>query len=538
MWSSILQQCRRAIGVFFVKIGKLNIVSDKSGGVISRSDSTLAGYTAAILMLATATLICELLFPMLLHVNLLMVYLVTVVVVSLYVGRYPALLVVVLSAFMHNYLYVPPRFKFDLQLKGYMATFLGLLATGTVISLLISRSKEKADELRLKQSVTASLYSLSRDLAVAADAGSVISAVISSIETTLQIKAALYLSDSGRLEAALKSQDFIVSEEDFKTVESSFEGGQQIEHYRPFFGTFCCFPVKTMNRSIGVLAVVLRSRDLFSKKQAKNLMKAFASQAGMALERVNLAMEAEQAERLRARQKLHKALLNSVSHDLRTPLSTITGVLCSLLDEGDRLPADIRRELLENARHEADRLNRFVGKLLDMSRLEGGGFDLKIEPCDIQDLIGTALGAMERQLEHRSIKIDLAEGLPMVNIDMPLMNQVLINLLDNANKYSPLHESIEITAVCDQNNVMVSVADRGPGVPDTELDRIFEKFYRVPEPEGVAGTGLGLSICRGIVDAHGAGIRAFNRACGGLEVVIYIPYGTSIAMKEENSPDA
>jgi len=101
-----------------------------------------------------------------------------------------------------------------------------------------------------------------------------------------------------------------------------------------------------------------------------------------------------------------------------------------------------------------------------------------------------------------------------------------------------LHESIEITAVCDQNNVMVSVADRGPGVPDTELDRIFEKFYRVPEPEGVAGTGLGLSICRGIVDAHGAGIRAFNRACGGLEVVIYIPYGTSIAMKEENSPDA
>ena len=169
----------------------------------------------------------------------------------------------------------------------------------------------------------------------------------------------------------------------------------------------------------------------------------------MALERAQLAMQAEQAQILQARENLERALLNSVSHDLRTPLVTITGGLSSILDGGDRLDVASRRELLEAAREEAERLNRFVGNLLDMTRLEAGQVSLKREVCDIQDLAGCAIAALEKRLGSRVVDVKLAENLPMVSLDMVLMTQVLINLLDNALKYSPPDSTVEIASFSD-----------------------------------------------------------------------------------------
>lgn len=240
-------------------------------------------------------------------------------------------------------------------------------------------------------------------------------------------------------------------------------------------------------------------------------------------ERERLSREAEKARILQAQENLERALLNSISHDLRTPLVSIKGALSALKDNGDRLDAEARRELLETANDEAERLNRFVGNLLDMTRLEAGAMRPKIEPSDVQELIGCALSAMESRLGERSVSVRLPPGLTVVPLDMVLMTQVLMNLLDNANKYAPAASAIEIAASLDGPWLTLSVADRGQGVPDAELSHIFDKFYRVKVPERAGGTGLGLPICKGMVEAHGGTIAAKNREHGGLVVEIRLP---------------
>ena len=489
--------------------------------------SAAIGYMTSILMVTGATLVCEILRPLLLPINLLMIYLVTVVLVALNTGKKPAIITVVLSAFIHNYLYVPPRFGFDFQHKEYLATFFGLLVTGTVISSLVTKTRERAEALRVREAETASMYRLSRELVTATDSQAILSTVIANIEMTLTAPAALFITHGEQLELLDASRGFSADKEEHAVVVRANRTGQYLEHYQLFRGKFCCFPLATMQRTFGVMAVTLTGNSERPAEQTHRLLEAFATQTSLALERVELSHEAEQAQNLRARQKLERALLNSVSHDLRTPLSTITGVLSSILVEGERLTPDIQRELLENAKDEADRLNRFVGKLLDMTRLEAGGVILKMESCDVQDLIGCALGAMERQLLNRPVTVDLAPELPLVEMDMVLMNQVLINLLDNAVKYSPPDSAIEVTAWCNENCLLIKTADHGPGIPQQDLERVFEKFYRVPVPEGISGTGLGLSICHGIVEAHGGTICAENRSDGGLAVTLSIPFSDS-----------
>lgn len=241
------------------------------------------------------------------------------------------------------------------------------------------------------------------------------------------------------------------------------------------------------------------------------------------LERERLSKEAEKARILQVQKNLERALLNSISHDLRTPLVSIKGALSALKDEGDRLSGEARQELLETASDEAERLNRFVGNLLDMTRLEAGAMRLKIEPSDVQELIGCALSATESRLGEREVSVALPPGLTLIPLDLVLMTQVLVNLLDNANKYAPAMSSIEIEASVGSDWLTLTVADRGPGVPESELPHIFDKFYHIQVPEKAGGTGLGLSICRGIVEAHGGGIMAKNRAGGGLVVEILLP---------------
>jgi two-component system sensor histidine kinase KdpD len=226
---------------------------------------------------------------------------------------------------------------------------------------------------------------------------------------------------------------------------------------------------------------------------------------------------------LQARESLERALLNSISHDLRTPLVSIIGALSSLRDSNLQIDETRKDDLLSGAWDEAERLNRFVGNLLDMTRLEAGELKMQKAPCDVQDLIGCALAALEPRLEKRKVAVTIAEEMPLINMDAVLMNQVLVNLLDNALKYTALTSSIEITAAYLAPLLRIEVLDQGPGIPDHDLHRVFDKFYRLPVPEGVHGTGLGLSICKGIVEAHGGRIWAENRAGGGLRIVLQLP---------------
>jgi two-component system sensor histidine kinase KdpD len=282
-------------------------------------------------------------------------------------------------------------------------------------------------------------------------------------------------------------------------------------------------PLQTTAGVMGVFGIKLKGEADFESPEQRRLFNAFTAQAALAIERVQLVKQAEQSQILHAREGLERALLNSISHDLRTPLVSIIGALDTLRDNVHTLADGARIELLDTAWEEAERLNRFVGNLLEMTRLEAGAVTPKEEPCDIQDLVGCALGALESRIGTRHVEVRLPSDLPPVRMDMALMTQALVNLLDNALKYSPPESSIEIAAQLFDGKLTIEIADHGPGVAEADVKRIFEKFYRLPVPEGAGGTGLGLAICKGFVEAHGGEIRAENRNGGGLKVIITLP---------------
>jgi two-component system sensor histidine kinase KdpD len=255
-------------------------------------------------------------------------------------------------------------------------------------------------------------------------------------------------------------------------------------------------------------------------------MEAFANQGAQAIERAQLEEQNRQIALLQSAEKLQNALLNSISHDLRTPLVAITGALSALDENFTELDETTRSALIENARGESDRLNRLVGNLLNMTRIESGAIKLHLEPGDVQDLIGTALEQLGKRASKNKIKVDVQPNLPLIPMDFTLMVQVIVNLLENAIKYSPEDSLIEVTATVDGTNTRLQILDRGAGIPSEDLSRVFDKFYRVQRPESVSGTGLGLSISKGIVEAHGGEIRAMNREGGGTILEVELPLGT------------
>jgi two-component system sensor histidine kinase KdpD len=273
---------------------------------------------------------------------------------------------------------------------------------------------------------------------------------------------------------------------------------------------------------LGVLAVRPADRDALDAPDQLHQLETFANQTALAIERARLADEAQHAEVSIEAERLRNSILASVSHDLRTPLSTITGAASTLLESGPKLDAATQRELLESVREEADRLNRLVQNLLEMTRLESGAVQLHRESHPVEEVIGAALTRLGKRLADRRVTTRVPPDLPLVRIDDVLIEQVLVNLLDNTLKYTPPGTPISIHATATDHGVTVEVADRGPGLPRGEEDRVFEKFYRPASANG-PGAGLGLAICRGIIDAHGGRIWAHNLPEGGVAFLFTLP---------------
>jgi len=276
---------------------------------------------------------------------------------------------------------------------------------------------------------------------------------------------------------------------------------------------------------LGVKPVATQQILSFDQKM---LLEGAVNLSALAIDRASYAEKAAQNEMLRKTEMLQTALLNSISHELRTPLATITGVLTSL-DESinaapeNRLDPGTSQELIDSATQQAERLNHLVGNLLDMTRLEAGAMRLNREPTDIQDLVNTVVSQSKQAAHQYSTYTHIASDLPLVLIDAVLIAQVLTNLLDNACKYSPTGSPIRISAGFSGNAIEISVKDCGIGIPENDLERVFEKFYRVHRQELITGTGLGLSICKGIVEAHGGRIWAQNNPDRGLTVTFALP---------------
>jgi two-component system, OmpR family, sensor histidine kinase KdpD len=457
--------------------------------------------------------------------NLVVIYLLSVVLAAFYLGRGPAILTSILSILAFDYFFVPPSFTFAISDTEYILTFFGLLLVGLVVSQLAAMVREQADAAQRREVQTVALYDLGRDLTVAAGLESLAQTVITHVGETFGREVVIFLPVGSILKTFASSPGLAVSEDDLAVATWAFEHGQIAGRGTDTLpeASMRYQPLKTMRGVVGVLGVKPPSPERFLTRDQVRTLDAFANQIALAIERARLAEQTRQTEMLEVTEKLQTALLNSISHDLRTPLVSITGALSSLSNDQVTLDESDRRSLIETASEEADRLNRLVGNLLDMTRLESGAMRLKPDAADLQDLIGSSLEEAGSRLGNRTVTVNVPDDLPLVQMDFVLIERVLVNVIDNALKYSPPETPIEVKASMAGAFVEIMVADQGVGIPQEDLTRIFDKFYRVQRPNNVSGTGLGLAICKGIVDAHGGFISAENRPGGGTIITIALP---------------
>ena len=523
----IVDQIIRLSGAIHVHVVSINgaSVSQVRRTFVRKPVVFWLDYLASLTLVVGATLLSRLVQPLLSPINMVIIYLLAVVVAAFRLGLRPAVLTAFLGVSAFDFFFVPPQWSFKVQDTEYLFTFFGLFIVGVVISTLVAKGRERSAVMRERELQTESLYYLTRDLATAADMDSIMAAVLKNISETLHAQLVVLVPQGEQMKISAISKDLRLDDKELAVADWAFRNRREagVGSETLSSAALLYLPLHTFGSFLGVLGVKLGNMSEYHSPHNRRLLEAFVTQISLAMERVHLARQAEQAMVLQARESLERALLNSISHDLRTPLVSIIGALSSLRDENLQINDMRKRDLLNGAWDEAERLNRFVGNLLDMTRLEAGELRMQKVAGDVQDLIGCALAALDKRLEGREIKVTLAEETPFVPMDAVLMTQVLINLLDNALKYTPLGSSIEISAHLHSAHLQIEVLDHGPGIPERDLARIFDKFYRLPVPEGVRGTGLGLSICKGIVEAHGGSIRAENRLGGGLRIVIKLP---------------
>ncbi len=404
----------------------------------------------------------------------------------------------------------------------YLFTILGLLTIGLLLAILIFKTRQQVKETSLRERQAAVLFQLSNDLVASDSLDEILTVIRSKVGQIFDCYVGIFLWSDGKVERSSLDAGF-------PTSESGYENEWALNERRVNFPEAYAHyaPLRTSQRVFGVLGIAFKGKKLGQDLKDKHLLIALANQAAMAIQRAKLAEVSRQVELMHEREKLQTALLNSISHDFRTPLVSIMGVLNNLLQDYDSLDAKSRQELLANAYEDSDHLNRLVGNLLDMTRLEAKALKTKIEPCELRDVIGVSLQSL-KNAEHRNIDIKIPSEFPEIPLDFVLMMRVFVNIIDNAVKYSSVGTAIEITAQTLHNKVKIDIRDQGIGIPKEDLVKIFDKFYRAFKPRQVSGTGLGLSICKGIVEAHGGRIFAENNSDQGVTISIILP----LAQKE------
>jgi two-component system, OmpR family, sensor histidine kinase KdpD len=498
-----------------------------------RPSPHVPSWGAAVVAVALCTGLATLLFEGDQLADVVMVYLLGIMVVASRFGLGPSVLAALASVATVDFVFVAPYFTFRVQDLRHAVTFVVMFVVAIVISGLTQRIKNQASAAHRRELRTAALYELSRELAAAQSESRVLESATHQLEKVFSSQVAVFTPDvTGKLVRAHASPGLGGPSE----RESSIAEWVRVNQKEAGLGTSTLpsatalyLPLMASGGIVGVLALTPVPPDRFGLVDERRHLDAFTAQTALALERAALSDETERARREVEKEQLRSALLSSVSHDLRTPLAVITGAASTLLQtsaEGDAsrqstpalehaatLDEAARQDLTRTILEEAERLNRLIRNLLDMTRLDSGTIRLKEEWLPLEEVVGSALHRLDAQLVDREIRIELPGDLPPVAGDAILLEQVLINLLENASRYA--QGPIEIVASSSTGEVTVEVTDHGPGIPAGQEALIFEKFHRAVRDGSPSGAGLGLSICRAIVAAHGGRIWAENRDGGG-----------------------
>jgi two-component system sensor histidine kinase KdpD len=494
--------------------------------------SRLLRYGGTVIALGLAT---ALLWPLRQTIGLLNIGLVLLVVVigaTVLAGQRAGIFASLLAFAFLNFFLVPPYLTFEVHdIANLLALFVFLGVSG-LISWLVAGAREQAAHAQRRAEDVARLYELNAAIVGARHIDEVLPAIAEKVAEVFEAQACWILLPNAQSQLAVEAQAphavRVMTREELSLAEWVFRHGTEAQQ-GDLMGTqtegrrAAYMPLRAAQRTIGVLAVADKLGHRPFTTAERTVLATFAAQAAVALERLYLLREAQRAEMLARTDELKSALMSAVSHDLRTPLASIMTSVTSLLEPDIEWNEDTRRDFLQGIYDEARRLNRLVGNLLEMSRIEGGALRPEKDWYSIGEVIGAVVQRLEPQSPDHRIQVDIAPDIPLVLLDFVQVGQVLTNLLENAIRYTPAGTVVRVTATPVEGQVQVRVEDNGPGVSPEHLPHLFEKFYYVDRRNQSKGTGLGLAISKGLVEAHGGRIWATSRPGQGLQVTFTLP---------------
>jgi two-component system, OmpR family, sensor histidine kinase KdpD len=472
-------------------------------------------YVAALLAVAAALGVGELIEPFLGIENADLVFLTAVVGIAVRYGLWPSLFATILSSLCYNFFFLPPIYTFTITDPTNIGAFVFFTIVAVIVSHFAARGRTWTVAAHDRVRTVELLYAFSRKLAGVGTLDDVLWASAYQTALMLKVRVVLLLPEDGSIavkagyppEDILDDADIAAAKWAWENNRSAGRGSDTLPGAKRLF-----LPLRTGRGAIGIIGIDSDKPGPLLTPDQRRLLDALIDQSALAIERVGLVEDLERAKRTAEADRLRSALLTSISHDLKTPLAAVLGAAGTLRDLSGALGDGEKVDLLATIVDEAERLNRFISNLLDMTKLESGAIVPNAAPHDIGEIVGSALRRASKILVHHHVELELAADLPMLDVDAVLFEQVLFNLLDNAAKYSPDGTTIRIQSWRDPDSVCLQVLDEGDGIPPGELEHIFDKFYRVEKGDQVrAGTGLGLAISRGFVEAMHGTITAANR---------------------------
>jgi two-component system sensor histidine kinase KdpD len=447
--------------------------------------------------------------------NIALVFLTAVLVSAITNGLWPALYVAIASVFLLNFFFIPPLYTLTVADPENVVALFFFLVVAAIASNLTARVRAQAITARRRAKTTEDLYLFSRKLAGVGTLDDVLWATAYQTALMLKVRVVLLLPVNGTIEVQagyppeniLDEADLAAAKWAWQNNRAAGRGSDTLTGAKRLF-----LPMRTGSGIIGVIGIDSDKPGPLLTPDERRLLDALSDQAALAVERVHLVEDMVRVKRTVEAERLRTALLNSISHDLKTPLASVLGAAGTLRDLSAHLTDAQKLELLATVIEESERLNRFIANLLDMTKLESGAVAPNLSPHDVGEIVGSALHRAARILAEHEVEVEIAADLPMLDLDAVLFEQVLFNLLDNAAKYAPAGTTIRIASWQEQNSVHLQVLDEGDGIPPADLEHIFDKFYRAQKADQVqAGTGLGLAISRGFVEAMHGTVSAANR---------------------------
>jgi two-component system sensor histidine kinase KdpD len=488
-------------------------------------------YAWALAMTGVCTALAFAMYPYFELTNIVMAYVLGSTIAGVRFGRGPAIVGAIANVLAFDFCFVPPRFTFSVADVQYIVTFAVMLIVTLVIATLMSSVRQQTRVAGARERRTALLYAMSRELAATRGVTSMANVAVRHVAEVFDCKAVVLLPDDNE---RLRYPTEAPHERSFRGADLSIAQWVVDHGRRAGLGSDTLpaapalyVPLSDERQRLGVLAVLPENPRRVLLPEQRNLLETFAGQLGLALERAQLAEQAEGARVAAETESLRNTLLASISHDLRTPLSVIAGAGSALAEQEATLDRATRTALAQSISAKAREMSELVSNVLDLMRFESGQIALRRDWQSVDDLIGAALGKMEASLRDRRLHIDAPADCPSVYVDAALVVQVLINLLDNIVKYTPSGANVWVSARAVEADVEISVEDDGPGLPPGDLTQLFDKFHRGNAEGAVAGVGLGLAICRSIVTAHGGRIAASRREQGGARFTFTLPTAES-----------